>query len=172
MKKVINVGQSTYVLVFDEFEDNVDIDSLLRIDYSNLLGEMITFPTIVAKFGCMLAEVESQVSEKKLNLDVQEAKLKEEYRLKLSEQNGGKNPTIDAVNTAVLLDERFQDLKRDYIGYQKIKDYLLTTYLAAKDKSDKISKVYMQSQEADIPDSVIEGRVNQTMISKKQKLIK
>ena len=80
IKKVINIGDSTFTLRFDEFDEDVDVDSLLRIDYSNLLGEMVTFPTIVAKLGNMLAEAESQVNEKKLNLDVQEAKLKEEYK--------------------------------------------------------------------------------------------
>ena len=100
-KKTISIGESTYILKFDEFDDEVDIDSLLRIDYSNLIGEMLTFPTVVAKIGNMLAEAESVVNEKKLNLDVQEAKLKEEYRIKLSKENGGKNPTVDALSSAL-----------------------------------------------------------------------
>jgi hypothetical protein len=166
IKKSINIGESTFILKFDEFEDSIDIDNLLKIDYSNLLGEMITYPTIVAKFGNMLAEAESQVNEKKLNLDVQEAKLKEEYKVKLMEQNGGKNPTIDALNTAVLLDKKYQVFKKSYISAQKTRDYLLTTYLAAKDKSEKINKVFFQANPSDIPDTVIEGKVNNTIIRK------
>ena len=173
IKKTLTVGDSTYVLKFDEFDEDVDIDSLLKIDYSNLLGEMVTYPTVVAKFGNMLAEAESQVSEKKLNLDVQEAKLKEEYRIKLAEQNNGKAPTVDALNSAVLLDKRYQAFKRAYIAAQKTRDYMFTTYLAAKDKSEKINKIYFQSSPSDVPDTVIEGRVNNTIIRKaKGKLIK
>lgn len=166
IKKVINIGDSTYTLRFDEFEDDVDIDSLLRIDYSNLLGEMITYPTIVAKFGNMLAEAESQVNEKKLNLDVLEAKLKEEYRIRRLEENGGKNPTIDSLNAAVLLDKRYQAFKKSYISAMKTRDYMLTTYLSAKDKSEKINRVFYQARPGDIPDQVIEGRVNNTIIKK------
>ena len=58
--KKINIGEDTYLLKFDEFDEDIDIDQLLKIDYSNILGEMITFPTIVAKFGNMLAEAESE----------------------------------------------------------------------------------------------------------------
>lgn len=166
IKKTINIGDSTYVLKFDEFDEEVNVDQLLKIDYSNLLGEMITFPTIVAKFGNMLAEAESQVSEKKLNLEIQEAKLKEEYRLKLSEKNGGKNPTIDALSSSVLLDKRYQAFKKALISAQKTRDYLLTTYLSAKDKSEKINKVFFQAKAEDIPEGVIEGRVNNTIIKK------
>ena len=64
-KKTISIGESTYILKFDEFDDEVDIDSLLRIDYSNLIGEMLTFPTVVAKIGNMLAEAESVVKPSK-----------------------------------------------------------------------------------------------------------
>lgn len=166
IKKVINIGDSTYTLRFDEFDEEVDIDSLLRIDYSNLLGEMVTFPTIVAKLGNMLAEAESQVNEKKLNLDVQEAKLKEELKIKLSEQNNGKNPTIDALNAAVILDKRYQAFKKSLINAQKTRDYMLTAYLAAKDKSEKINKVFFQAKPGDVPEEIIESRVNNTVIRK------
>ena len=95
IEKKIMIAGSCYILKFDEFDEDVDIDALLRIDYSNLLGEMITFPTVVAKFGNMLAEAESQVNEKKLDLDVCEAKLKEHYRNELMDKSGGKSPTVD-----------------------------------------------------------------------------
>lgn len=172
MIKTINIGDSSYTLRFDEFEEDINVDSLLRIDYSNLLGEMVTFPTVVAKLGNMLAEAESQVSEKKLNLDIQEAKLKEELKLKLTEQNNGKSPTIDALNAAVILDKRYQVFKKALINAQKTRDYMLTTYLASKDKSEKINKLFFQAKPEDIPEEVIEGRVNNTVMQKRNKLIK
>lgn len=172
MIKTINIGDSSYRLRFDEFEEDINVDSLLRIDYSNLLGEMVTFPTVVAKLGNMLAEAESQVSEKKLNLDIQEAKLKEELKLKLTEQNNGKSPTIDALNAAVILDKRYQAFKKALINAQKTRDYMLTTYLASKDKSEKINKLFFQAKPEDIPEEVIEGRVNNTVMQKRNKLIK
>lgn len=173
-KKIINIGKETYVINFDEFDDEIELEDLLKIDYSNILGEMITFPIVVAKLGNMLADAESKVNEKKLNLDVQEAKLKEEYRIKLSESNGGKNPTVDALNTAVLIDKRYEAYNKMLIESKKIRDYMLTIYLAAKDKSEKINKVFYQVNPQDIPEGVIEGRVNSTIVKKydKKQLIK
>lgn len=83
-KKLITIGGKTYKLLFDSFDEDMDIDSLLKIDYSNLIGELITFPVIVNRFGQLLAEAESQVSEAKLNLEVFEAKTKERLRSELS----------------------------------------------------------------------------------------
>lgn len=166
IEKKIMIAGSCYILKFDEFDEDVDIDALLRIDYSNLLGEMITFPTVVAKFGNMLAEAESQVNEKKLDLDVCEAKLKEHYRNELMDKSGGKSPTVDQLNTAVIQDKTFLARKRVYFKAQKTRDYMLTTYLAAKDKSEKINKVFFQAKPGDIPEQVIEGRMNSTMIKK------
>lgn len=173
-KKIINIGKDTYVVNFNEFDDDIELEDLLKIDYSNILGEMLTFPIIVAKLGNMLADAESKVNEKKLNFDVQEAKLKEEYRIKLAESNGGKNPTIDALNTAVLIDKRYEVYNKMLIEAKKIRDYMLTIYLAAKDKSEKINKVFYQVNPQDIPDGVIEGRINHTIVKKydKKQLIK
>ena len=173
-KKIINIGKETYIIEFNEFTENIELDDLLRIDYSNILGEMVTFPIVVAKLGMMLADAEGKVNEKKLNLDIQEAKLKEEYRLKLTGQNGGKNPTIDALNSAVLTDKRYCLYNQNLIESKKIRDYMLTLYLSAKDKSEKINKIFYQSHPTDIPDGVIEGRINGAIVKKyeKGKLIK
>ena len=45
-KKIIQVGENTYKLLFDDFDEDMDIDSLLKIDYSNIVGELITFPVL------------------------------------------------------------------------------------------------------------------------------
>lgn len=169
-KKVITIGNQTYVLKFDEFDEDVDVDSLLKIDYSNLIGEMITFPVIVNRFGQLLAEAENQVALAKLNLEVTEAKLKESLRIKLADRNG-KAPSVDAVNTAVLLEKGYQAMRRSYLEKQKTRDYMNSIFWSAKDKSEKLDKLSLTVQQGDIADSVIEGRVNNVLIKRTKKLI-
>ena len=169
-KKVITIGSQTYVLKFDEFDEDVDVDSLLKIDYSNLIGEMITFPVIVNRFGQLLAEAENQVALAKLNLEVTEAKLKESLRIKLADRNG-KAPSVDAVNTAVLLEKGYQAMRRSYLEKQKTRDYMNSIFWSAKDKSEKLDKLSLTVQQGDISDSVIEGRVNNVLIKRTKKLI-
>lgn len=170
-KKVIQVGETTYKLLFDDFDEDMDIDSLLKIDYSNIIGELVTFPVIVNRFGILLAEAESKVAEAKLNLEVFEAKTKERLRNELAEANGGKNPTVEALNNALLMNKAYQSLRRQFIEIQKTRDYVNSIFWSAKDKTSKIEKLSLTVQNGDIPDSVIEGRVNNVLIKKTKKII-
>lgn len=171
MKKIINVGGQTLAIVYEEFDEKVDLDSLLKIDYSNLMGEIITFPIIVNRFGLLLADAESAVAEAKLTLEIYEAKAKERFRVQLVGENGGKNPTIDALNSAVIQDKGYQQMKRKYIDAQKVRDYLNSAFWSAKDKSAKLDKLSLTIQDGELPDEVLERRVNGIKVKKVKKTI-
>lgn len=170
-KRIIQIGGNTYKLIFDNFDDDVDIDSLLKIDYSNLIGELVTFPVILNRFGILLAEAELQVAENKLNMDVYEAKTKEKLRIELAEQNNGKAPTVEALNNAVVSNKAYQAMKRKYIEVVKTRDYINSIFWAVKDKSEKLNKLSLSIQPGDLSDSVIEGKVNNVLIKKTRKVI-
>ena len=171
MKKVITVGGQTLAIVYEEFDEKVDLDSLLKIDYSNLMGEIITFPIIVNRFGLLLADAESAVAEAKLTLEVYEAKAKERFKVQLIGENGGKNPTIDALNSAVIQDKGYQQMKRKYIEAQKVRDYLNSAFWSATDKSAKLDKLSLTIQDGELPDEVLERRVNGIRVKKVKKTI-
>lgn len=167
-KRIIQIGGNTYKLIFDNFDEDVDIDSLLKIDYSNLIGELVTFPVILNRFGILLAEAESQVAETKLNMDVYEAKTKERLRIELAEQNNGKAPTVEALNNAVVSNKAYQAMKRKYIEVVKTRDYINSIFWAVKDKSDKISSLLKQS-EITLETDVMPERINGIFIKKQNK---
>ena len=171
MKKVIQIGENTYQLRFAEFDEEMDIDALLRIDYTNLIGEMVTFPVIVNRFGNMLAEAESKVAEVKLNIDILEAKLKERLRIELSEANGGKNPTVDALNNSILLDKAYQVMRKKYVETQKQRDYINSIFWSCKDKSDKIS-ILVKSSDITMNTDLSEAKINNVLVKKRENLIK
>ena len=170
-KRIIQIGGNTYKLIFDNFDEDVDIDSLLKIDYSNLIGELVTFSVILNRFGILLAEAESQVAETKLNMDVYEAKTKEKLRVELAEQNNGKSPTVEALNNAVVSNKAYQAMKRKYIEVVKTRDYINSIFWAVKDKSEKLNKLSLSIQPGDLSDSVIEGKVNSVIIKRTKKTI-
>ena len=169
-KKIVKVGDKTYTLLIKAFDDEIEIDDLLRIDYSNLIGEMVTFPVIVNRIGIMLAEAESAVSERKLNLEVFEAKTKERLRIKIAEENG-KAPTVEALNNAVLQEPAYQSMRKSLINAQKTRDYLNSVFWSSKDKSDKISAL-MRNYEIGEEVDLSEQRINNVLIKKKEMLIK
>ena len=72
-KKVVNIAGKQYVLRIGEFDEDFDVEEFLKIDYSNLVGELVTFPIIENRIGIMLADAESKVNETKLNRDILEA---------------------------------------------------------------------------------------------------
>lgn len=170
-KRIIQIGGNTYKLIFDNFDEDVDIDSLLKIDYSNLIGELVTFPVILNRFGILLAEAESQVAETKLNMDVYEAKSKERLRIELAEQNNGKAPTVEALNNAVVSNKAYQAMKRKYIEVLKTRDYINSIFWACKDKASKLEKLSLSIQPGDLSDSVIESKVNNVLVKKTKKVI-
>ncbi len=170
--KIINIGEKTYKLVFDQFDDSeVEIDELLKIDYSNLIGEIVTFPVIVNRFGQLLAECESKLSEAKLNLDVCEAKVKERLRKEWIDTNGGKAPTVDTLNNATVQESSYQAMKRRVIEVQKTRDYVNSIYWAAKDKSEKLDKLSVTIQAGDVSDAMIESKINNVIVKCTKKLI-
>lgn len=169
-RKTIKLGDQLYTLSYQEFEDEVDIDELLKIDYSNLIGEMVTFPIIVNRIGLLLADAESKLSETKLNRDVMEAKVKERIRKELFEQNG-KQATIDKVNDVLTQDAGYQAVYRKYIDAQKTRDYISSLFWAAKDKSSKLDKLSLTIQSGDVDDKLLEQTVNRVTIKKSKQLI-
>lgn len=118
----------------------------------------------------MLAEAESAVSERKLNLEVFEAKTKERLRIKIAEENG-KAPTVEALNNAVLQEPAYQSMRKSLINAQKTRDYLNSVFWSAKDKSNKLDRLSLTIQAGDIPEEVIEGRVNSVILRRSKKLI-
>ena len=170
--KILNIGGTNYKLrieVFDE-DEVTDIDSLLKIDYSNLIAELVTFPVVVNKLGIMLADAETAVSEAKLNKEIYEAKLKEKLRISLAEDNKGKAPTVEQLNNATVSDKAYQALCKKEIACKKARDYMLTIYLSAKDKSEKLNKLSLSIQPGDVSDSMLEGQINGIVIKKGRRL--
>ena len=170
-KKVVNIAGKQYILNVGDFDEEFNVEEMLKIDYSNLIGELITFPVIENRIGLMLADAESKVSEVKLNRDIMEAKLKEKYAISLADENSGKRPTIDAINAAVLQDKGFQIILRKKIEAEKARDYANSLLWAMKSKSSKLEKLSLTIQSQDIPVELLEGRVNGIVIKKAKRTI-
>ena len=169
-KKVLNIGGKQYTLLVGDFDEEINIEDLLTIDYSNLVGELVTFPIVENRIGLMLADAESKVAETKLNRDIMEAKLKEKYAAMLSE-NGSKRPTIDAINSAVLQDKGFQTILKAKIQAEKVRDYANSLLWSMKSKSSKLEKLSLTIQNQDIPEECWEGKVNGIVIKNSKRLI-
>lgn len=173
--KIIH-GDNTILLKVVLFDVEVDVDTILKIDYQNLIAEILTFPVIVNKFGLLLADAENKVSETKLDLEIYSAKRKEILRTKLTEIGEGKNkdkkPTKEELESALFADAVYQLKQKKVFKAQKERDYINSIYWSAKDKSDKLNKLSVTIQAGDIDEKLLNGAINGIQIRTQKSRIK
>jgi phosphoenolpyruvate-protein kinase (PTS system EI component) len=168
------IGDKVLIFKVQEFDD-LDLDKLLRIDYDNLVAELVTFPVVVNKLGLLAVDMDNELQESKLDLSIFEAKRKKELReeLETSDEKGKmKKPTIDEVDSALLSDPKWKVKKKVFLKIQKEKEYMYTIYQSAKDKSNKLDKLSMTLRTGDIDDKIIQQQLNNVYFKIKDGRIK
>lgn len=168
----INLKDRIVKLQLHEFETDVDMDDILKIDYSNILGEVLTFPVLLNRIGILRAEMEEIVSAKKFEVEIFNAELSEIYRENLTGKGNRKKPTQAQVDNAVLKDERFIKKRKSYYRVKRDYEYIDSLYWAAKDKSKKLDWCSNGIKPADFEKEILEGSINGIMIKSHEKLIK
>lgn len=177
----IDLGDKIVSLKFNDNDFDYDVDDLLKIDYSNVLGELLTIPVFLNKIGILKAQQESITSKAKMNLDIGDADLKKKHREKLTERvlvgkTEGKQiekvvkPVQDEIDVAVKLDPEYRRLRAEYIKEQKNLEYINSFYWACKDKSDKLNKLAEKITPEEFNREIMETTVNKVKIKFHKKL--
>ena len=154
------MGDNVVQFRLDDFDDNMDLDKLLKIDYSNLMAELITFPVVVNRLGLLAAEMDSIVQETKLDLSIYEAKAKERIRNAFESDPDKKRYTIAEVDDALLMDKIWKKKKQTFNRVTKEKEYMYTIYQSAKDKSNKLDKLSMTLRQGDMDEQILQSQLN------------
>jgi len=161
-------GEKIYKLHFQEFETNIDMDSLTQIDYNNIYAELITISSLLNRVGIWKAQAEHAHADAKLDTSIYEAKQSEFFRnsLKRVDKEKIKWPTKDEVANAVTLDKESQIRRKRVIRLAKEAAYIDAIYWAVKDKAKKIDKISerMQLKPEDFSRELIEESINGIMI--------
>ena len=171
---IFNIGEKVVKFSVGEFND-LDIDTILKIDYTNLIAEMITFPVVVNRIGLLAADMDNELQQVKLDLLIYEAKRKNELRDNLSSSDDKgkvKNPTIDEVNSALYLDKIWKVKKTKLNRIEKEKEYMYSIYTSAKDKSNKLDKLSLTIKSGDVDHTMIQKQLNSVYFKIKDGLIK
>lgn len=177
MQVVVPLGEKTVVLQFGSFSDEIDVDQLTSIDYSNLFGEIVTVSALLNRIGLLQAAAESVLSEKKLDCDIYGATLSRQYRREANVSGGkftlldeGKQIMIklteDSLESAILLDPVYQNKKKAIINAQRDYAFLSSLYWSVQSKDKKLSVLLKGTTPEDFYNELIDGVVNGIMISK------
>lgn len=178
-KLVLTFGDKIVQLNFNSFDDEVDLDKILKIDFENLFAELITFPVIVNKFGLLLADVDNAVNQAKMDLEITEAKLSKSLKTKLTKEvtdsKGNvkfKEPTIPELEAAIKRNPLYVTKWKKLIEAQKDKAYVKSIYDALKDKSEKLNKLSLGINPNDFDEQTIQKQLNNVYFQMKEAKIK
>lgn len=152
-----------------EDQEEIDVDVMLRIDYSNILAEISSFPVILNRLGLLLAEAENRVKEKELELRVFKAKLREQIRNDYADRKIKTN--LNMIDDAKHSDKTYLAKNKVLNKTCKERDYINSIYWSAKAKADLLQKLALTVQPGDIDPALIVNTFNGVVISNKKKLI-
>lgn len=169
---IIETGKRITVLKVLDEDQEIDAEDILNIDYSNIIGEVLTFSVILNRIANLKAEINNTYSNAKLDLEIKEAQLSEKFRKELTEDILDKNgnflkkdkPTVKEVENKVITDEEFIAMRREVFKLEKQQSYLESLYWAAQDKSKKLDKLGSSIKPDDFDKEIITGAVNGIMI--------
>lgn len=172
-KIAIEFKDKMAVLIVQPFDGDVDTESLIKIDYSNILGEVITFPVVFNRIANLRAEMSNIVAMEKMSFEIFEAELTEEKRRKLSaESDKAKGPSIRDVEVAVMTDAKYKIRKEKYLKKIKDFDYVDALYWSAQSKDRKLNVLSERISPEEFEKDLLEGSINGVMIQMKKKAMR
>lgn len=177
VKVTVPIGDKVVVLKFGEFTDEINVDELTSIDYSNLYGEAVTISALMNRIGLLKAEAESALAIKKLECEIYAANMARQYRREANINSGkftmmdGTQPisiklTEDSLSQAILCDATYQNKKKAVINAQRDVSFLDSLYWSVKSKDTKLSVLMPQVTPAEFYDEIVAGTVNGILIAK------
>lgn len=170
MRKEIEIGDKSLILIWKQFQDDVDIDKLLRINYRNLAAEILTFPVVMFKLQALLEDAEHSIRESELDLEAYKAKRTSEIRNELNDLKMFEKLTQDDIKyrqaSMLQQDKVFRAKNKKLLKLKKQKGYLNAVYWSAKDKSGKLDRVTEKQHPDDLKYSLenIEDEFNGVLL--------
>lgn len=166
---VVELKDKTIILKVLPFDPDINVDEILRIDYHNIMGEILTFQVIFNRIGNIKAEMQNIVSRAKLDLEVFEAQLYEEYKNKLAASG---KATVKDIEAAILRDHRLSIKKKDFFEKVKNFEYCDSLYWSAQNKSSALLKMADKLRPEEFSGELLQDIVNGVMIKQSRKAIK
>jgi hypothetical protein len=159
------------VLTVNALNTEMDTEEILRIDYSNIMGEILTFPVMFNRIANLRATLEEAASRAKTDMDIFEHQLREEKRKKL-EAGADKRVTDTMVETAIKIDARYKQKKDFLFRRQRDLGYAEALYWSAQSKDTKLNRLSEKMRPEDFSKELLEDNVNGVYIKITQPVIK
>jgi len=119
--------------------DDIDIDAILSIDYSNIYAEIVSLPLLMMRLGRLRSEAEAISMRAKAKHEFVKSERYEHYRKKLN--NGTKSPSIPQIDASVATDQKVKNAFRAHVDAQKDYNDMDSIFWSLKSKDKKLDKI-------------------------------
>lgn len=161
---IIEVNGKSYSLIPVEFDESIDMQAYLKIDYSNILGELLTFPICLNQISNLKSEVEALVSSQKLDIDILKANLEKEFKIQRSASS--QKTTNADVESYIKSNVDCQKAERALIHFQKNLSYMNGFYWSAQAKNDALTKLSDKLSPTEFSTELLEKSVNNVLVKR------
>jgi len=168
-KIVVDVGKGKVAIITYEQNEEFDIDSLTKIDISNMMGEFLTCPILLNQISILKAKAKEQLNESKLLFDVESSKIYKKVKGELLKDNA--KVTVADVENHVNTDSSYIELKQNIIEAEKNYDIVEGMMWSIKTKSDILNRMFDRYSDKESSFELIEGQVNKAMVKLKRAAI-
>lgn len=183
MESLIMIDGKPVTLTMSDFDEEIDADSLVRVNYENLAGDAITVSALLNKVGNVVAQAEESFSLKKLEFEIYEANLKKGWRREAIENAGKFIPvknkegngdsiklTEKSIEEAVYLDATWQIKKKNSIKAQSNLSKIQALYWGVQSKDKKLNNLMSGLSEKELWTEIVEDSINTILIKKRKSI--
>jgi hypothetical protein len=167
---VLHLKDKILTLKSEGFDDNIDVDELTKIDYSNLYGEQITSAVLLNKVGLLRSQAENIYEHKKIEFSIFEAGLARTKRQAAAAND--KKLTEKALEQEIILDPAWRIEKRNLINSKRDQDFVESLMWAVRSKDKKLNAIMHSVSPTEFENEIIEGSINTVLIKKHDKKFK
>lgn len=173
MNILIEEGDKTIVLHSPDRDEDIELEEVTTINYSNLYGEAVTISALINKVGMWKAEYEKKAKEAKLYCDIFVSQLKKKYRREALRNHGQVTVDGEAVKLTekgldeiILLNEEYQKAALEQIEFESKRDKLESLFWAIRSKDQKLNNLLPKVVPKEFFQELVEGKVNSFLIHK------
>lgn len=173
MKTSIHFGDRVVVLVSSDNIEQIDMDEISRINYSNLYGEAVTSAALLNRIGQLKADAEAIYSQAKLDTEIFTASLKKKIRREallgrgcVSIDGESIKLTEKGLDELILLNKEYQAMAKQVIYAKRDLDYMESLNWAISSKDRKLNNILPKLTPEEFFENIIEGVVNTFIIKK------
>lgn len=165
----IKIHSEKYLVILhhQDWDSDLDLDELTRIDYSNLFGEVVTVSALLNRVGLLKADVEAQLNITKLECDVFTANKKKEIVAR--ETALGRKLSDPKIENLVIVDPEVIAMKKKVIYAQRDLQTVESMYWAVQSKDKKLSVLLKPTTPEEFVGEITEGKLNTFIIKKYKK---